>query len=137
MTDEPYTIRAARFAVLSNTMQCYSCSRNTRVAALLVVDAEEHYDLKEPADFLEGPGILHYIQELDAETLEKWQRVAPWIQLRATKTSQLTYFLNTCEHCGAVQGDWYLTEPDGPFFPTRTEDLATIKVAGRTVSSEP
>ncbi len=27
------------------------------------------------------------------------------------------YWGNVCEHCGAIQGDWYLfMEPDGPFF---------------------
>ena len=27
------------------------------------------------------------------------------------------YWANVCEHCGAVQGDWYLyMEPDRPFF---------------------
>ncbi len=27
------------------------------------------------------------------------------------------YWGNVCEHCGVIQGDWYLyNEPDGPFF---------------------
>lgn len=82
---------------------------------------------------------LHY-EDLDDESREAWQGAAPWIHLSATKTSQMSYIHNACEHCGAAQGDWYLAEPDGPFFPTRPEAIEMITVAWqdgqlRTVAS--
>jgi hypothetical protein len=39
------------------------------------------------------------------------------IKLVTAKTSGETYWANTCPHCGAIQGDWFLeSEPDSPFF---------------------
>lgn len=42
----------------------------------------------------------------------------PWtVKLRYSKTVNARYWANTCEHCGALQGDFFLyNEPDGPFF---------------------
>ena len=39
------------------------------------------------------------------------------VRLMHSETAQGEYWANSCSHCGAIQGDWFLyTEPDGPFF---------------------
>jgi hypothetical protein len=39
------------------------------------------------------------------------------VRLTFSKSIQESYWANVCEHCGAIQGDWFLfSEPDGPFF---------------------
>lgn len=55
-------------------------------------------------------------EAVDEATRWAWTARAPQIQPAASKTAGLTYLANVCA-CGALQGEWYLTEPDGPFFP--------------------
>jgi hypothetical protein len=39
------------------------------------------------------------------------------VKFSYSKTVNARYWANTCEHCGALQGDFFLyNEPDGPFF---------------------
>lgn len=41
----------------------------------------------------------------------------PTVKWRFSKSVGHRYWANTCEHCDALQGDFYLSnEPDGPFF---------------------
>jgi hypothetical protein len=52
---------------------------------------------------------------------------APWVQVMASATAGTSYLANACEHCHALQGDWYLSEPDAPFFPTTPAGLDALR----------
>jgi len=53
--------------------------------------------------------------------------LAPKILPAASKTGGLTYLPNVCAF-GPLQGIWYLTEPDGPFFPLESTGIAAFHV---------
>lgn len=43
--------------------------------------------------------------------------IPPTVKFTYTRTTGTRYWVNTCPHCQAVQGDWNLyAEPDAPFF---------------------
>jgi hypothetical protein len=71
--------------------------------------------------------LLTYVEAVDEATQSAWNARAPQILPAASKTAGLTYLANVCA-CGALQGDWYLTEPDGPFFPLDDAGIAAIDV---------
>ena len=120
------TLRADRFAVLTAPAVCHACNAPMTVSALLVPaflqldDDGEWVAVKESA-------LLTYVEALDETTRSGWTSRAPQILLAASKTAGVTYLANVCT-CGALQGDWYLTEPDGPFFPLDDAGVAAIDV---------
>jgi hypothetical protein len=109
-------ISSTRFAILTGQMHCHACRAPTRVSALLVPglpDGEED-DRMDPKD----AARLQYITLLNPEALAAWQAQAPWVRMMRSATAQTSYWANSCENCGVLQGDWYTAEPDAPFFPT-------------------
>lgn len=49
-------------------------------------------------------------------------------QRNYSRMAGMTYFANHCEHCAALQGDFYLhSEPGAPFFPETEEDALRIR----------
>lgn len=76
-------------------------------------------------------------------TGESWNEIAPPDPRPATvcwsygETVQHSYWANTCEHCGALQGDFFLhSEPDSPFFGIMSvvppRDVRRLDVKGWT-----
>ena len=105
-----------RFAILTGQIKCQSCDATTRVSSLMLpgcLDGQED-DRYSPED----PARLTYITSLNPEAIAAWQHQAPYIKLMESGTARLSYLANACEHCNAMQGDWFIGEPDAPFFPT-------------------
>jgi hypothetical protein len=119
------TVRADRYAVLKAWTICHACESRIPVSALLLPQFVELVDdeWEEP----ESNAVLKYIESLDADAARTWRRLAPWVRPAASKTANLSYLANVCD-CGALQGDHYLHEPDGPFFPQDDDSIAAIAV---------
>jgi hypothetical protein len=47
------------------------------------------------------------------------------LRLAATKMSGMAYWANHCEACGAIQGDHYIHEADGPYWPQDDSALSS------------
>lgn len=119
------TLRADRFAILTAPAICHACTAPMAVSALLVpayVRRDEHEWIA-----VDDSALLTYVEAVDESTQSQWTIRAPQIMLAASKTASLTYLGNVCS-CGALQGDWYLTEPGGPFFPLDDAGVAAIRV---------
>ena len=84
------------------------------LSALLVPAYAEWHD--DEWISVDESALLTYVEAVDEATRSEWSARAPQIRSAASKTAGLTYLANVCA-CGSLQGDWYLTEPDGPFFP--------------------
>lgn len=96
-----------------------------RMSAMLLAEHETRDEDDDSPDAWqpgEGGALLTYVEDLDGGALTEWQRRAPHIQPPSSCTAGIAYLANVC-NCGALQGDWFLTKPDGPFFP-RTEPAA-------------
>jgi hypothetical protein len=97
----------------------------TPISALIVPSfAENDY-----GDWIEigESAVLMYVEELDEAARSAWLRCAPWIRPITSRTARRTYLGNACE-CGALQGDWFLAEPGGPFFPQGSTGFDAISV---------
>jgi hypothetical protein len=105
---------------------CHVCKTITRVSALLIPGDPAASD-EDDRMYPEDPAKLQYITSLNPEALAAWQVHAPWIRMIASATAGSTYLGNSCEHCQALQGDWYISEPDAPFFPTTKAGMDALR----------
>lgn len=114
-----------RFAILTGQMECHACKAAMRVSCLMVPGLP---DGREDDRFHpEEPARLQYIRSLNSEAVDAWQQHAPYIQWMASQTAELSYLANACERCNALQGDWFLGEPDAPFFPTTQAGINALR----------
>ena len=120
------TLRADRFAILTASAACHVCNARMAVSMLLVPAYLQRDDDGKWVAFDES-ALLTYVEAVDEATRLAWTARAPQILPAASKTAGLKYLANVCV-CGALQGDWYLTEPDGPFFPLGDAGVAAIEV---------
>ena len=120
-------LRADRFAVLRAPAACHACNAPMTVSALLVPAYLQRDEDRNEWVAVDESALLTYVEAVDKATRSAWTAHAPQILPTASKTAGLTYLANVCA-CGTLQGDWYLTEPGGPFFPLDDAGIATIVV---------
>jgi hypothetical protein len=137
--DEPIpTVVADRFVVLIGEVVCFKCVAMTPVATLAVGEHREGMDLGEDGLDLVfercfEPALIGNITWIDPGTLRAVKAVAPWMDWMASATAGEVYLGNGCTHCGALQGDWFLREPEAPFFPMTDESADLLGVVWQDV----
>lgn len=133
MTDHEYTLRASRYALLLSSQQCWKCRRPTPVVGFLVpaghetlwVDDDPDQDDWERQDCA---SLISNISLVSPSALARAQSLSSHYGPGRTKTGG-SYLMNSCAHCRAAQGDFFLySEPEGAFFPTTPEGLDRIQV---------
>jgi hypothetical protein len=97
---------------------CWKCNKSTPVVALAAAGVE---DLEFEEDDAEGAdaSFIHDIGEEDMPPvlIEALARLAPYYRPTYSRTLDGATWANVCEHCGALQGGFFMhNEPDGPFF---------------------
>lgn len=113
---DPYEIEefASPFFLLIGTEPCWKCKARNRVAGIAAGNGE--------------PFVLTAIAAMPPEILAAIRQIQPRYELRPSRTSGLTSYMNSCP-CGAVYGDFYLfSEPGGAFFPTTPEAARAIEI---------
>jgi hypothetical protein len=115
---------ADRFAILVGQIKCHACAATTHVSCLLLPGLPEGEE--DDRFYPEDPARLQYITSLNPEAMDAWQHRAPYIQFMESGTAGKRYLANACEHCNALQGDWFIGEPDAPFFPTTKAGLDAL-----------
>jgi len=64
---------------------------------------------------------------IENELVGKINKLFPNYKIAYSKTAESSYWANHCEHCGALQGDFFLhSEPDGAFFPLEIEEYEQL-----------
>lgn len=82
---------------------CWKCGKTTKVYSYFL-----DYDLHALDDYFENIG---FIGLGDIETLDKLLALKyPTICKKFSKTENRSYFANTCEHCKALQGRYYVVD---------------------------
>ena len=114
---------------LSNS-DCYRCANKTAVISLAsnnfyYLDTDENEDEKwfraNELSFFSMPVFI------ENELVAKINRLFPNYKIAYSKTTESSYWANHCEHCGALQGDFFLhSEPGGAFFPLEIEEYERI-----------
>lgn len=113
-----------------NTRECYSCSELTTVIALAsnnfyCLDYDDNDNEKWfQEDYFSFFSMPTYI---NGEVTNMLNKLFPHYKIGYSKTVGGKYWANHCEHCGTLQGDFYLhSEPGGAFFPLDIEDYKRI-----------
>ena len=104
----------------STTIKCWNCGADLPAVGLIAQTVPETDD---------EVCMLSSITELPLPVLHFIQKQFPSFKRAFSKTTKSEYFANTCPHCCALSGDFYLhSEPGGPFFPETEEDAACLTV---------
>ncbi|GEM05699.1 hypothetical protein HMI01_26870 [Halolactibacillus miurensis] len=118
------------FYIIEGHRQCFKCGENTKVIGFGI---ENYYwlDFDEDEDNEEECAIYHYytgeinvasyIDPLPEKVLKYIQSKYNY-KMRYSKTIKNSYLANCCDHCDALQGDYFLfNEMDSPFCITDKE----------------
>lgn len=102
------------FYLVESKTNCWRCHKETKVLAIGVESIMEICG--EPTEFEnDGIHIASGFESLPEYVLNYIKKHYP-IKNRFSKTINKSYLSNGCEHCDALQGDWFLfNEPDSPF----------------------
>ncbi len=107
--------------------RCFRCKNDTNVISL-AVDAYDN--LKgTPSSFCDGD--IHFIEDIEnpPEALQKYLLDNHRYYKGYSKTTQNYYFGNHCEHCGTLQGNYYLYhEIDSLFWIQSASQAASLTV---------
>lgn len=120
------------FFVVVGHRTCWKCHRDTSVVALgipygelLPMDDDGLYPLcdSEQCDSL---ALLPRINSMPKE-LRDFLEDKYGYKPKHSKTTGLLQLNNCCDHCGALEGEFFdFQEPDGPFFITGEPDLEQL-----------
>lgn len=105
--------------LVSTKFECWKCKQLTLVSCLKVYDFDDGYGPRGGAENRDADRryCLTNIEKLPQVLVDALTAKNPNVRMAESRTTQSTYLANNCEHCGALQGDFFLhTEPDGPFF---------------------
>ncbi len=128
------TLSAPSYALLQASVECWKCGEATPVTSVWVPSFVDFADVEEPEDEPEAgdAATLHGIQDLDDHVAAHVREVAPWLKPGRSETADATYWVNHCQACCALQGDFFVMGVNGPFFPQfRAEADALELIPGR------
>ena len=121
-----------------NISDCYKCGNKTVVISLAsnnfyYLNIDENEDEK----WFRADGLSFFSMPIfiENELVDKINKLFPNYKIAYSKTAESNYWANHCEHCGALQGDFFLySEPGGAFFPLEIEEYNQLTFI--TISSK-
>lgn len=127
--------------IVEGQQPCWKCGKSTRVIGLGISEAVHIFDCGEGPEFelLENyvdPGEELHLAWTDYEEnippkLRKYLMKTYSVRTGYSNTLKQKCFANHCDHCGALQGNWFLfDEPDSPLM-LMAEGQELIKQAGK------
>lgn len=127
-------IRARSFTVAESSKACWKCARPTSVYAIALPPSHSTCEIIEIGEddinvwmVHDVPAIIAYLDAIIEPSPEKLREIAPHYFPDFSKTTESSYWMNHCEHCGMKQGDFELHhEPAGAFFPMDAKAAANI-----------
>ena len=129
--EKEFSIKAiSPFYLVKSKESCWKCEKVTKVitfAAEGVVEEDE-----ENSGFVIFVYVSLLPEKLARFINEKYENYF----IDFSKTTQSYYYINHCEHCSAILGDFYMhSDPDGAFSPmsenaAREIELVELKGAG-------
>jgi len=123
---EPF-VKASHFFLITGEVRCYSCHHPTPASSLLVDGFLEDDGDGDWVDY-EERALLRYPERLDTAGLAAVSASAPCMQFGRSETANTEYLANHCQHCHALQGDWFLSEAGEIFFPTDSKEMQHFRI---------
>lgn len=117
-------------SIALNSSDCYKCANKTAVISL--ASSNFYYlstDENENEKWFRADGLSFFSMPvfIENELAVKINGLFPNYKIAYSKTVESNYWANHCEHCGALQGDFFLhSEPGGAFFPLEIEEYEQL-----------
>jgi hypothetical protein len=128
MMEEDEIIYSPWFVLAESIEQCWSCSADTKVFAILIPDIEVGSQDEDESSAPTPYSLTNIVGVNDA--VERFLKgLSANFYLDYSSTSQQTYWMNHCEKCTAKLGDFFLHhEPGHAFFPMTNAEMRKIKL---------
>lgn len=128
------SIRAKGYSIAQAEDACWKCGELTRVYSFLLPPGHQTFEQGEDEDDdawyeHDTSSIVSYVTDLLPTVATRIKSITRNYYLDFSKTTNSSYWMNHCEHCGIKQGDFAMhCEPGGAFFPMDEEAVANIKL---------
>lgn len=126
-------IRAESYFIAKSGKHCWKCGDVTRVFGVGVPAGYETLELDDEEDgasywrVSDQPSFVHYVTDLLPGVAARVKALSHYYRIDFSKTTQSSYWMNHCEHCGMKQGDFEMyCEPSGAFFPMNRREASLI-----------
>lgn len=122
-------VKSHGFTICKGYEACWKCKLPSPVAGILLPKNHEMLDedIPDAWNHYNYLSFVYYLYSINAAALKYISHVAPNYKLTASKTAQSSYYMNTCEHCGASLGDFHLYEVGGVFNPDSKDGVKAIQ----------
>lgn len=121
------TLTCQAVYLLTGLGVCHACGQRTRLFTLMALPPIEFEDAQDDDGGDEEGCMLSYVgrmpKPLDEQVLARTDGL--W-RPDFSVTAGAGYWMNHCEHCGAKQGDHFVQEPNGPFWPYTEAEMDAI-----------
>jgi len=126
-------VRANSYSIAQTTESCWKCGDLTRVYGFLLPTGHQVFETDDDgvADWNEHdyPSMVAYVTDLPAAAAARIKAATTRYFLDFSKTTNSSYWMNHCEHCGMKQGDFAMyCEPGGAFYPMDEDAVSSIKL---------
>ncbi|HCL3713518.1 TPA: hypothetical protein N2B46_003761 [Pseudomonas aeruginosa] len=118
------SVRSSSYFIAQTTKPCWKCNEHTSVFGFILPAGHETLEPDEGDDERDAwyrydePTIVHYVTDLFPAVATRIKAFSRHYRVDFSKTTQSSYWMNHCEHCGMKQGDFEMyCEPQGAFFP--------------------
>lgn len=129
---QEFTIICDYIYIVEGKQSCYRCGESTRVIGFGVENYFEFVDTNDDEEsFYYEEGEIHIVSHFEPMP----QRLLEYVQkqynykMRYSKTISDRYMANGCDHCDALQGDFFLFgEVGSPFWVDSKEVASQLKL---------
>ena len=118
------SVRSSCYFIAQTTKPCWKCSESTSVYGFILpvghetLEPDDEDDERDAWYRYDEPTIVHYVTDLLPAVAARIKAFSRHYRIDFSKTTQSSYWMNHCEHCGMKQGDFEMyCEPQGAFFP--------------------
>ena len=118
------SVRSSSYFIAQTTKPCWKCAEHTSVFGFILpaghetLEPDEEDDERDAWYRYDEPTIVHYVTDLLPAVAARVKAFSRHYRVDFSKTTQSSYWMNHCEHCGMKQGDFEMyCEPQGAFFP--------------------
>jgi Domain of unknown function (DUF5710) len=126
-------LRASSYYIAVSARSCWKCQQKTKVYAFILPSGFEAFSCgEEPQDdcwvSYELPSPLTYITKLPRHAQEALSSITKNCYRDYSNTTHSSYWMNHCEHCKALLGDFDTIEDGAAFSPMSPGDAEKISL---------
>jgi hypothetical protein len=123
---EETNVRSAAYFLAQSVAACGRCSQPSSAFSFGLLPGHQR-QVDEGWESVDMGVLLFYIDYLSPEVISVAQELTPHYRLDYSPLTATEYWVNHCQHCGALLEDHDLhCEPDGAFLPLNTREAEGI-----------